>query len=79
MGSYHRLDISVEFKKKKEKFNGKLAWERTWAFGAYNTYNRANPFFIARDLQLFETADEETYRQYSLFPAIPFVSYRFKF
>ena len=79
MDAYHRLDISVEFKKKKEKFKGKVAWERTWAIGAYNSYNRANPFFIARDLNLFGSNEEDTFRQYSLFPAIPFVSYRFKF
>ena len=79
MGSYHRLDISIEFKKKKKKFNGKVDWERTWAFGAYNTYNRANPFFIARNLNFFDTEEDDNFRQYSLFPAIPFVSYRFKF
>lgn len=78
MAAYHRLDISIAFKKKKKKFKNQIDWERTWAFGAYNAYSRANPFFIARNLNLFE--DEElSFRQYSLFPIIPFVNYQFKF
>lgn len=80
MRAYHRLDISIAFKKdkKKTKFGKELAWERTWAFGAYNTYSRANPFFIARSFDL-RGGTEQRFRQYSLFPIIPFVSYQFKF
>ena len=43
MRSYHRLDVGVNFKKKREK------WSRTISIGAYNTYNRKNPFFIFTD------------------------------
>lgn len=78
MGAYHRLDVSIAFKKVKKKFKKRIDWERTWAFGAYNAYSRANPFFIARNLDLNDTG-EIKFRQYSLFPIIPFVNYQFKF
>ncbi|HHB78449.1 MAG TPA: TonB-dependent receptor, partial [Saprospiraceae bacterium] len=40
MGAYHRLDLGVEFTKKKR-------WgERAWVFSIYNAYNHKNPFFI---------------------------------
>ena len=40
MAPYHRLDISLEFYKKKKNY------ERTWVLGVYNAYNRPNPYFI---------------------------------
>ncbi|MEO1263088.1 MAG: TonB-dependent receptor plug domain-containing protein [Bacteroidota bacterium] len=70
MNSYHRLDLSVEFYKKKKRF------ERTWVIGAYNAYNRPNPYFI------YDGRDDDgnrAFRQVSLFPIIPSVSYNFKF
>lgn len=75
MRAYHRLDLAIEFYKKKPKY------ERTWVIGTYNSYNRANPFFI----QVWETYNEETetwdrsLRQFSLFPLIPSVAWKFKF
>jgi hypothetical protein len=39
MGAYHRMDIGIQFHKKKR-------WgERTWEISFYNAYNRKNPFF----------------------------------
>ena len=70
MPAYHRLDLGVNFRKKR-KFG-----KRTWSVGAYNVYNRKNPFFLR-----FER-DENGKRalfQYSLFPVIPFVSYKYEF
>ena len=69
MPSYHRLDIGINFKKEKK-------WgERTWSFGAYNTYSRQNPFYL-----FFDTIGDQTVvKQVSLFPIIPFFAYSFKF
>lgn len=69
MPSYHRLDVGVNFKKP-------TRWgERTWSFGAYNTYNRRNPFYLYFENQINRTV----VKQVSLFPIIPFISYSFKF
>ena len=65
MPSYHRGDIAVRFIKEKKRFT------RTWVVGAYNVYNRKNPFFIYEDNGKFV--------QVSLFPIIPSISYQFKF
>lgn len=78
MAAYHRLDFSIAFKKTKKKFKKKIDWHRTWAFGAYNTYSRANPFFIARSFNV-SSSERLKFSQFSLFPIIPFVSYQFKF
>lgn len=70
MPAYHRLDLGVNFRKQKKY--GK----RTWSVGAYNVYNHKNPFFLR-----FER-DENGNRalfQYSLFPIIPSVSYKYEF
>ena len=71
MGANHRLDIGVEFTKK-------TSWgERAWTISAYNAYNHQNPFYIymGRDWE----NNRKTYKQISLLPIIPAVSYRFKF
>ena len=70
MPSYHRLDMVVNFHKKKK-------WgERTWSFGIYNMYNRQNPFYL-----FFSNDNQGNTRltQISLFPIIPSFSYSFKF
>ncbi|MEM8907570.1 MAG: hypothetical protein AAGD05_06970 [Bacteroidota bacterium] len=79
MRSYHRLDIGIEFTKKKRRYN------RTWAFGAYNVYNNKNPFFVFTDTETELDANgnflgrKKVLKQTSLFPIIPYVSYRFEF
>ena len=71
MAAYHRLDIGVNFHKKKK-------WgERTWSFSVYNTYNRKNPFFIYRGID--RNTNQDAFQQVSLFPVIPSFSYAFKF
>jgi len=74
---YHRLDVGVDFTKKKRLY------ERTWSFGAYNAYNRKNPFFIYLDEnneytngQVIQTTK---LKQASLFPVIPYFAWSFKF
>lgn len=71
MKNYHRFDISAKFSKKKK-------WgERAWVFGVYNLYNRQNPFYIYRDYEY--VTGKVVFKQVSLFPIIPSISYQFKF
>jgi hypothetical protein len=73
MGAYHRLDLGIQFHKKKK-------WgERTWEVSAYNVYNRKNPFFY---YSTNEKRNNKTYgvlKQVSLFPIIPSFAYSFRF
>ena len=69
MDAYHRLDVSVEFHKKRKY------WDETIVVGAYNVYSRLNPFFINDEFRF----GERKFVQYGLFPLIPSLSYRFKF
>lgn len=78
MPSYHRLDVGVDFTKKKRRY------ERTWSWGAYNLYSRANPFFIFRDSKRVTEPDGTTryqpvLKKAALFPVIPYVNWSFKF
>ena len=74
MRSYHRLDLGIDFVKSKK-------WgQRTWNLSFYNFYNRRNPFFYYfNDAEQPDGQIETTLRQFSLFPLIPSVSYRFAF
>ena len=67
--SYHRLDFAINKHRKKEN------WESTWTLGAYNLYNRKNPFFAYLAYQ----DDQRVAKQVSLFPIIPSISYRIEF
>lgn len=69
MDAYHRLDVSIEFHKKRRY------WDETIVVGAYNAYSRVNPFFIADETRF----GERQFIQYGLFPIIPALSYRFQF
>lgn len=79
MGDYHRLDIGVTFSKQKRKH------KRSWSFGAYNTYNRKNPFYIEIDTDReFDNTTGQSrltkkLKQQSLFPIIPYFNYSFTF
>ncbi|MEL7159688.1 MAG: TonB-dependent receptor, partial [Bacteroidota bacterium] len=78
MSNYHRLDVSISFKKQKR-------WgERTWVIGAYNTYWHRNPYFLtAGDVTTCNDdgvcTSERRVREISILPIIPSVSYQFKF
>lgn len=65
MPAYHRGDVSIRLTKEHPN------WSRSWIFGAYNVYNRKNPFFIYEE--------NGNFKQVSLFPIIPSVSFQFKF
>ncbi|RLD56992.1 MAG: TonB-dependent receptor, partial [Bacteroidetes bacterium] len=78
MPSYHRLDISFNFHKKKK-------WgERTWSLGIYNAYFRQNAFFVYVDYEDYQSPNiggrqKKVLKQVSLFPGIPYVTYSFRF
>ena len=74
MDAYHRLGVSASLESKKNKFRN---WKGIWNFGVYNLYNRNNPYFVTtgRDNE----TGQRVFRQFSLFPMIPSVSYQFKF
>lgn len=71
MPAYHRFDIGFNFD-----------WTRHgFRVGAYNAYNRKNPYFIYFEDYRDPALDTRVYRakQVSLFPFIPWLSYRFKY
>lgn len=79
MRDYHRLDLSLSFRKQKPK------WERTWVISVYNAYYRRNPYYIFADSE--STFDAQgnliesrpVFREVSVLPIIPSFSYQFKF
>ena len=75
MNPYHRLDISATYKKKRTFF--KIPCEIEWIFGVYNTYNRANPYFVY--FLIDPLTEKPRANQVSLLPIIPSISYNFKF
>ncbi len=80
MRAYHRLDVGVNFRKKKK-------WgERTLNLSIYNLYARQNPYFYFVDGEEKQDAEgnfdgyERTFlSQQSLFPILPSISYSFRF
>jgi len=74
MAAYHRLDVAIQWHKKKK-------WgERTWELSAYNAYNRRNPFFYyIGSTTSSNNQTVNTLKQVTLFPFIPSLSYNFKF
>lgn len=79
MNPYHRADVNFDYTW------GKKRWKHKISFGAYNMYNRKNPFFINPETE-FEydpVTGESTSRnvlvQYSLFRLIPSLAYSFSF
>jgi len=76
--AYHRLDLGINFHKKKKHGIG------TWNISVYNVYNRNNPFFIYsgyKDVYLPNGAysSKKTLKQISIFPIIPSVTYIYSF
>lgn len=72
---YHRLDLSIQFYKKKKHY------ERYWEFGVFNAYNRKNPFYyyLERSNDFVNKGQRYDLKRKSLFPILPSVSYNFKF
>ena len=71
--AYHRLDVAVQFHKKKR-------WgERTWEVGLYNAYSRRNPLYYYLKTENTPEGPKATLERRALFPIIPSVTYNFKF
>ncbi|MDR2921267.1 MAG: TonB-dependent receptor [Tannerella sp.] len=62
----HRLNIGINFRKKKKH------GERIWNFSIYNIYNAMNPTFINR-------VNDTSVRKITIFPIIPSFTYTYKF
>lgn len=69
--TYHRMDIAAKFIKQKKKY------QRIWLISIINVYNRFNPFYI--DYENRNQNQIKYYRENSIFPILPSVSYQFKF
>jgi hypothetical protein len=73
MPAYHRLDLSATVQLKQTK-----RYSSELAFGVYNAYARNNAFIITfRDNKTDPDRTEAV--QTTLFSAVPFISYNFKF
>ncbi len=69
MAPYHRGDISLKYTKNNRWY------QSSWVVSIYNVYNRRNPFFIYQGTE----NEKPVFKQVSLFPIIPSISYQFKF
>lgn len=73
LGSYHRLDLSLNFYRPKKK--GRMG---IWNVSIYNAYCRLNPF--SADGYLSKGEDGKYYlKQHGYIPIIPSLSYTYKF
>ena len=74
--AYHRLDVSfIRQNREHHMFGHKYSSE--WVFGVYNLYSRMNPYFVY--LSIDPQTKVPTAKQVSLLPAMPSVSWNFKF
>ncbi len=69
--NYHRLDMSITWKKKKRKH------EKMWNLSIYNVYNRLNPFFYFFDE--YNVNQTAALSGVGIFPIIPTITYGIKF
>lgn len=75
MKAYHRLDVNLSIKKQRKNYM------RTFTFGFYNAYSNKNPFFVFLSNDYTYNPNTNTYeykeafKQLSLFPIIPYVTW----
>jgi hypothetical protein len=75
MPDYHRLDMSISYRPKK---NDNKRWKSEWVLSVYNVYNRANPYNIT--FKQSETNPNETKAEMLyLFGIVPSITYNFTF
>lgn len=75
LNNFHRLDISAIYKKPRKIFH--KMYDSEWVFSVYNLYSRRNPYFVY--LSTDDITKVPVAKQVSLLPAIPSVTYNFKF
>ena len=74
---YHRLDLGIDFVRKRKHF------ERKWSIGVFNAYNRANPFYYNVTTTGNTPKGNEpvvsrfSFGKVSLIPFLPSISYIF--
>ncbi|MEO7309604.1 MAG: TonB-dependent receptor [Chitinophagaceae bacterium] len=76
--AYHRLDLAATYTPNKHP---ERRLKSSWIFSIYNTYSRANPYFIYFDQMgsPYQGTLQVSARQVSLFPVLPTVTWNFKF
>ena len=75
LNNFHRIDVSAIYKKTRRMFH--KSYESEWIFSIYNLYSRRNPYFVY--LSTDDITKQPVATQVSLLPAVPSVSYNFKF
>ncbi len=75
MSDYHRLDVSFEIR----QLRPKSKWESKWVIGAYNVYWRRNPYYITTGTKIENGVERRVFREISILPFVPSLSYQFKF
>ena len=75
LGNYHRLDLSVSYKKDRHFFGH--PYHSEWVLSVYNVYSRQNPYFVYLEVNPDTRVSRAT--QVSLLPIIPSISYHFNF
>ncbi|MFA9392494.1 MAG: carboxypeptidase-like regulatory domain-containing protein [Prolixibacteraceae bacterium] len=73
---YHRLDVSLIRQNKEGMLFGKK-FTSEWVFSVYNLYSRMNPYFVY--LSVDPQTKKPSAKEVSLLPAIPSISWNFKF
>jgi hypothetical protein len=78
LASYHRLDLSATLTPKPKP--GKRL-QGYWVFSIYNTYSRANPYFLyfAQEGSPYAGTLNVQAKQVSLFPILPSITWNFRF
>ena len=77
LSASHRLDVNFTIKPREGR-----KWYREWQFGAYNLYNRAQPFTV--DIRATEnqsggqTTIQQEYEQPGIFGTILYFTFNFK-
>ena len=71
----HRLDVNVEFTW------GKKRWQHGLVIGAYNAYWHKNPYFafVENDYDFNTGEVTRVFKEVSILPIVPAISYKFKF
>ena len=72
--AYHHLDVAATYT---PKTNKQKRWQSEWVFSIYNIYNRQNAASI-NFRQNIDTGANEAVR-FSVFGAVPGITYNFKF
>lgn len=78
--SSHRLNLGINFRKKKKH------GERIWNISIYNIYNAMNPTFVYRDYKeimisdgVYQINDVPVLKKVTIIPIVPSFSYTYKF